>query len=108
MLPRMATTVIAFRRGGRGRSHRRRHKQRRGLFGLFGTRTREVGRFGRPKRTTWTPDTQSCDIVADVLGVDIDTVLTLAGHRPHIDEPAPDDRLAAMFSRLRRLKLDED
>jgi len=43
-----------------------------------------------------------------VLGVDIDTVLTLAGHRPHIDEPAPDDRLAAIVARLRRLKLTDD
>ena len=43
-----------------------------------------------------------------MLGVDIDTVLTLAGHRPHIDEPAPDDRLAAIVARLRRLKLDDD
>lgn len=32
------------------------------------------------------PDPASCDRIADALGVDVDEVLMLAGHRPRIEE----------------------
>ena len=54
------------------------------------------------------PDPKSVDRIADVLGVDLDTVLTLAGHRQHMGEPDPDDRPAAIAARLRRLKLSDE
>lgn len=73
--------------------------------GSSGVPVRTVGAWLTGDRV---PGSKSCDRIADVLGVDVDTVLTLAGHRPHIDEPAPDDELAAIFSRIRRLKLDPD
>lgn len=54
------------------------------------------------------PSPESCDRIADILGVDVDTVLTLAGHRPHIDEPAPDDQAAMLCAKVHRINLTED
>lgn len=53
-----------------------------------------------------TPSTQSADRIADVLGVDVDLVLTLAGHRPHMDELAADDPRTALIGLVRRLPPD--
>src|SRR5919112_753126 len=38
------------------------------------------------------PSSRSCDLLADVLGVDLDLVLTLAGHRPEAAVHQPDDQ----------------
>jgi hypothetical protein len=42
-----------------------------------------------------------------VLGVDLDLVLTLAGHRPGA-ETAPDDQRAAIIALLERIQLTPD
>lgn len=48
------------------------------------------------------PSVESCDKIADALGVDLDEVLTLAGHRHnHLDNPEQ----AALISLLRRVDL---
>lgn len=69
-----------------------------------GASTGSISRWINGSRT---PDPPWCDRIADVFGVDVDAVLTLAGHRPHIDEPDPNDRVAVIASTLRRMKLDD-
>jgi hypothetical protein len=51
------------------------------------------------------PDPPSCGRIADVLGADVDLRLTLAGHRPNVEELDPDDPIALLCSRMRRMKL---
>lgn len=48
------------------------------------------------------PDPPYCDIIADVLLVDRDFVLDLAGHRTFVDELAPDD---PRFNIIAKVKL---
>lgn len=55
-------------------------------------------RSGIPQSTinTWwqgqrVPDPASCDLIADVLGLDLDLVLWQAGHRPLAETAPPDD-----------------
>lgn len=49
------------------------------------------------------PNPDSCDKLADVFGVDVDTVLSLAGHRPRDPNHKNRDRddLMAMLKRVR-------
>jgi transcriptional regulator with XRE-family HTH domain len=54
------------------------------------------------------PSSRSCDLLADVLGVDLDLVLTLAGHRPGPETSAPDDQRAAIIALLERINLTPD
>src|SRR5918998_2646226 len=54
------------------------------------------------------PSPRSCDLLADVLGVDLDLVLTLAGHRPGPEATAPDDQRAAIIALLERINLTPD
>ena len=54
------------------------------------------------------PSSRSCDLLADVLGVDLDLVLTLAGHRPGPEMDAPDDQRAAIVALLERINLTPD
>src|ERR687898_1191527 len=54
------------------------------------------------------PSSHSCDLLADVLGVDLDLVLTLAGHRPGPETIAPDDQRAAIIALLERINLTPD
>ncbi len=54
------------------------------------------------------PSSRSCDLLADVLGVDLDLVLTLAGHRPGPEDPAPDDQRADIIALLERINLTPD
>jgi transcriptional regulator with XRE-family HTH domain len=54
------------------------------------------------------PSSRSCDLLADVLGVDLDLVLTLAGHRPGPESAAPDDQRAAIIALLERINLTPD
>jgi|GEM_PF-2522505 len=54
------------------------------------------------------PDPASCDRIADVLGVDVDLVLTLAGHRPAVEPLAPDDERRELLGYLKRLQLTPD
>jgi transcriptional regulator with XRE-family HTH domain len=54
------------------------------------------------------PSPRSCDLLADVLGVDLDLVLTLAGHRPGAETPSPDDQRAEIIAFLERITLTPD
>lgn len=51
------------------------------------------------------PSPASCDLISDVFGVNLDTVLLVAGHRP---DPAPDDppEVADLVALLRRIRMD--
>lgn len=64
--------------------------------------TGTVSRWMRGERV---PTPPNCDTIADVLGVSLDTVLAVAGHRP---DPAPDDppEVADLIALLRRIKMD--
>lgn len=49
------------------------------------------------------PNPESCDRIADVLFVDVDEVLAIAGHRPYdidIDPDAPGEQIAVMARRI--------
>jgi transcriptional regulator with XRE-family HTH domain len=52
------------------------------------------------------PDPDSCERIADALGLDVDLVLTMAGHRPPSYETDPNDPKELTIQRLRRLKWD--
>jgi transcriptional regulator with XRE-family HTH domain len=54
------------------------------------------------------PSSRSCDRLADVLGVDLDLVLSLAGHRPATGPSEPDDPRAALIALLERIELTPD
>jgi transcriptional regulator with XRE-family HTH domain len=54
------------------------------------------------------PSSRSCDLLADVLGADLDFVLTLAGHRPGPELDAPDDQRATLIALLERINLTPD
>lgn len=68
----------------------------------------ERGRFSRTAVSNWInghrlPDPKSCDLIADVLNVDRDLVLALAGHRSPEVELAPDDPATTIISMVRRV-----
>lgn len=49
------------------------------------------------------PNPESADLIADVLGVDLDFILNLLGHRPmseRVDQRDPRQRVIAMIKRL--------
>lgn len=71
----------------------------------MGTSPSVVSRWVRGERV---PDPESCDKIADVLGVDVDLVLTLAGHRPAIEPLAPDDERRELMGYVKRLRLTDD
>jgi transcriptional regulator with XRE-family HTH domain len=50
------------------------------------------------------PSPRSCDLLADVLGADLDYVLALVGHRPATTSAPPPDETAALISMLRRIQ----
>jgi transcriptional regulator with XRE-family HTH domain len=54
------------------------------------------------------PSSRSCYLIADLLGADIDLVLTLAGHRPGPAPAAPDDTRAALVALLQSVDLTPD
>ena len=64
-----------------------------------------VSRWMRGERQ---PSTRSCDLIADVFGVDVDLVLTLAGHRPQPGVAEPDDPRAELIAMLNRVQLTPD
>lgn len=51
------------------------------------------------------PDPAGCDLIADVLGVDRDEVLAIAGHRTPDEELAPDDPRRDLFALMKRVKM---
>lgn len=52
------------------------------------------------------PSPKSIDKIADALRLDVDLVLTMAGHRPPTYETDPNDPKELTIQRLRRLKWD--
>lgn len=46
------------------------------------------------------PNSESCDLIADALGVDTDVVLTLVGHRPGKQPISPTDEREAIIDLL--------
>ena len=64
-----------------------------------------VGRWIRDGRI---PTPESCDRIADVLGLDVDRVLVLAGHRPDIERLPISEDQAAVIALVRRVNLDRD
>ena len=50
------------------------------------------------------PSPASCDLIADVLGVDRDEVLAIAGHRPPDEELAPDDPRRELIALVKRVR----
>jgi transcriptional regulator with XRE-family HTH domain len=64
-----------------------------------------VGTWFRGERV---PDPDSCDVIADVLHVDRDEVLALAGHRPPDIELAPDDPRRDLKALIDRVAWDEE
>lgn len=62
-----------------------------------------VSRWARGERV---PSSDSCERIAEALGVDADYVLALAGHRPAIHEDDP--TTAAIVSLVRKIKWTED
>jgi transcriptional regulator with XRE-family HTH domain len=53
------------------------------------------------------PTSESCDLIADVLGADLDQVLALTGHRPNFDAIPVDDPRATIIALVRRVNLDD-
>lgn len=49
------------------------------------------------------PSTQSCDVIADTLGMDLDTILVLAGHRPSPVRFDPNDRVGELLALAKRV-----
>lgn len=63
--------------------------------------------------STWTtgarnPDPRMCDVIADVLGVDIDVVLLMAGHRPNVEAIDPDDPRVMLHGMIDRINWSEE
>lgn len=54
------------------------------------------------------PDTESCDLIADIFGVDVDLVLSLVGHRPVPITLRANDPQAEINALLGRVKLTPD
>lgn len=72
-------------------------------------------RSGVPRSTvsTWAtgvrlPDPASIDLIADVFGLPVDTVLTIAGHRPDVEALDANDPRELLAQRIRRIHLRED
>jgi hypothetical protein len=57
---------------------------------------------------TRVPDPSSIDRVADVLGVDLDLVLALAGHRPPDTELDPDDPAATVIALVKQVQWNDE
>lgn len=64
-----------------------------------------VARWLRGERT---PSPESCDRLGDVLHVDPDLVLTIAGHRPATEPIDADDPRARIIALVRRMSVDDE
>lgn len=71
----------------------------------FGFATGVVSNWVTGKRV---PDPASCERIADALNVDPDMVLIYAGHRPNIEELAPDDPRTDLIALVRRVQWNEE
>jgi transcriptional regulator with XRE-family HTH domain len=71
----------------------------------YGFAPSTVGAWYRGERV---PDPPSCERLADVFNADSDWVLTLAGHRPNIEDLPPDDPRTDLIALVRRVQWDEE
>ena len=53
------------------------------------------------------PTPLHADLIADALGVDLDTVLALAGHRPNVDPDDPPE-IADLIAMIRKTQMHPD
>lgn len=53
------------------------------------------------------PDPASIDVIADVLGTDLDLVLNLAGHRPATEPIDLNDPKTELIGMLKRVRVDQ-
>lgn len=67
----------------------------------IGSSSGAVSMWVRGQRT---PDPGSCQKIADVLNIDPDWVLTLAGHRPNVEALSPDDPRTDLIALVRRVR----
>lgn len=75
------------------------------LAAKIGTHSSVVSRWVRGERV---PDTKSIDKIADVFGLPVDVVLTVAGHRPNVEDLDVDDPRELLAERIRRIELRDD
>lgn len=68
---------------------------------ISGIPSSTVSQWSTAKRT---PDPEACLKIADVLHVDPDLVLVFAGHRPNVEELAPDDPRVDLIALVRRVQ----
>lgn len=69
----------------------------------MGVANGDVSRWARDERT---PSPVTIDKMADVLSVDVDFLLTLAGHRPQVIEIDPDSPTARLMPLIERVNWD--
>jgi transcriptional regulator with XRE-family HTH domain len=55
-----------------------------------------------------TPDPESCEKIADALGIGRDEVLAVAGHREPDEPIAPDDPRRDIIARVRKIKWNQE
>lgn len=60
--------------------------------------------MGHWVRGTRVPSPDSCDRIADVLGVDVNVVMILAGHLPPDPELRPDDPTQNIIALVKRVR----
>lgn len=80
---------------------RRREWNQTDLARRLDTHSSVISRWVRGERL---PDTASCDRIADVFGLPVDDVLTLAGHRPATEPIKPDDPRTEFISLVKRIR----
>jgi transcriptional regulator with XRE-family HTH domain len=71
----------------------------------LGVSTGTVSNWATARRL---PDPHSCDLIADVLGVDLDLVLWQAGHRPPAIPVDPDDPKVTIHGLVDRINWGEN
>jgi transcriptional regulator with XRE-family HTH domain len=54
------------------------------------------------------PDPAKCEVIAEAFGIDLDTVLAQAGHRPDVEPLDANDPRELLAQRVRRIHLRED
>ena len=69
-----------------------------------GLPTGTVSRWVRGERV---PTPLHADLIADVLGVDLDIVLAVAGHRPNVDPDDPPE-IADLIAMIRKTQMHPD